>query len=88
MVGPARVGTALGLQNTVLGVAVAIASPLFGAMAGLFSWTAAFAIAATFPLIGWWLFRGLARREEARLGGAEAVGSAGTLSRGRGDSRR
>jgi sugar phosphate permease len=65
MTGPDRVGTALGLQNTVLAVAVAVASPLFGAMVGLVSWTAAFAITATFPLVGWWLLRGLEARRTA-----------------------
>ena len=34
MAGPARVGTALGLQNTILFVAVAIAPPAFGARRG------------------------------------------------------
>jgi MFS family permease len=70
MTGPDRVGTALGLQNTVLAVAVAMASPLFGAMAGLVSWTAAFAITSLFPLVGWWLLRGLEirRRVEAGVG--------------------
>jgi MFS family permease len=34
MAGPGRVGTALGLQNTVLFAAVAVASPLFGAAVG------------------------------------------------------
>ncbi|HTI34453.1 MAG TPA: MFS transporter [Miltoncostaea sp.] len=62
MTGPDRVGTALGLQNTVLGVAVVVASPLFGALVGLVSWTAAFAITSLFPLIGWWLLRGLEAR--------------------------
>lgn len=60
MTGADRVGTALGLQNTVLGVAVATASPLFGALVGLLSWQAAFALAAAFPLCGWWLLRRLA----------------------------
>ena len=46
MAGPRRVGTALGLQNTVLAVAVAIAPPAFGATVGLLSWPAAFALAA------------------------------------------
>jgi len=74
MTGPDRVGTALGLQNTVLAVAVAVASPLFGAMAGLWSWTAAFAITSLFPLVGWWLLRCLEarRRVGARPGGAPA----------------
>ena len=70
MVGPSRVGTALGLQNTVLFVAVAIASPAFGAAVGLTSWPAAFALAALFPLIGWWTLRPLALRE--RLAPARA----------------
>lgn len=53
MAGPARVGTALGLQNTVLFVAVAVAPPAFGAAVGLLSWPAAFALAAACPLAGW-----------------------------------
>ena len=77
MTGPDRVGTALGLQNTVLAVAVAVASPLFGALVGLVSWTAAFAVTAAFPLVGWWLLRGLEiRRSDARgdAAGAPAPG--------------
>ncbi len=38
MAGAARVGTALGLQNTILFVAVAVAPPVFGAAVGLTSW--------------------------------------------------
>ncbi len=68
MTGPDRVGTALGLQNTVLAVAVAVASPLFGAMAGLWSWTTAFAITSLFPLVGWWLLRGLEARRRVGVG--------------------
>jgi sugar phosphate permease len=77
MTGPDRVGTALGLQNTVLAVAVATASPLFGALAGLFSWTAAFAIASLFPLAGWWLLRGLSGREAVAGTGAGTGAGAG-----------
>ena len=69
-------GTALGLQNTVLGVAVAVASPLFGAMAGLLSWTAAFAITSLFPLVGWWLLRGLEARQRFEAGTGPGVGVA------------
>ncbi len=76
MTGPDRVGTALGLQNTVLGVAVAVASPLFGAMAGLLSWTAAFAITSLFPLVGWWLLRGLEARQRFEAGTGPGVGVA------------
>lgn len=66
MAGPERVGTALGLQNTILFVAVAIAPPAFGAAAGLLSWPAAFALAALCPLIGWWVLAPLARTEALR----------------------
>ncbi len=63
MAGPARVGTALGLQNTILFVAVAIAPPLFGAAVGLLSWPAAFGLAAACPLAGWVVLAPLAARE-------------------------
>jgi MFS family permease len=63
MVAPARVGTALGLQNTILFVAVAAASPLFGAAVGLLSWPAAFALASLCPLAGWLVLRPLAATE-------------------------
>jgi MFS family permease len=66
MAGSARVGTALGLQNTVLGVAVAIAPPLFGAAVGLLSWPAAFGLAAACPLAGWLTLGPLVAAERAR----------------------
>lgn len=53
MVGPRRVGTALGLQNTVLFVAVVVAPPAFGALVGPLGWGGAFAVAACCPLVGW-----------------------------------
>lgn len=61
MAGPARVGTALGLQNTILFVAVAVAPPAFGAAVGLTSWPVAFGLAALCPLMGWLILRPLAR---------------------------
>ena len=61
MAGPGRVGTALGLQNTILFAAVAAASPLFGAAVGLLSWPAAFALASLCPLAGWVTLGPLAR---------------------------
>jgi len=67
MAGPARVGTALGLQNTILFVAVAVAPPAFGAAVGLTSWPAAFALAALCPLVGWWVLGPLAARERRAL---------------------
>lgn len=63
MAGGGRVGTALGLQNTILFVAVAVAPPLFGAAVGLVSWPGAFALAAACPLLGRWALGPLARRE-------------------------
>jgi sugar phosphate permease len=68
MAGAARVGTALGLQNTILFVAVAVAPPVFGAAVGLTSWPAAFALAALCPLLGWWVLRPLVATEAARAG--------------------
>jgi sugar phosphate permease len=70
MAGPGRVGTALGLQNTILFVAVAAASPLFGAAVGLLSWTAAFALAALCPLVGWLVLAPLAAAEARRAAGS------------------
>lgn len=55
MAGPARVGTALGLQNTLLFCAVVIAPPTFGALVEPLTWPGAFAATAACPLIGWWL---------------------------------
>ncbi len=69
LAGAGRAGTALGLQNTVLFVAVAIAPPAFGAAVGLFSWPAAFALAAACPLAGWWVLQPLRAAEEARSSG-------------------
>ncbi len=63
MAGGGRVGTALGLQNTILFVAVAVAPPAFGAAVGLTSWPVAFALAAACPLVGWWVLGPLAARE-------------------------
>jgi sugar phosphate permease len=70
MAGPGRVGTALGLQNTVLFVAVAIAPPAFGLAVGALSWPAAFALAGACPLVGWWILGPLAARERRGVGPA------------------
>lgn len=53
MVGPRRVGTALGLQNTVLFCAVVVAPPSFGLLVGPLGWEGAFGVAAICPLVGW-----------------------------------
>lgn len=67
-----RVGTALGLQNTILAVAVVLAPPAFGAAVGLLSWPAAFALAAVCPLAGRLVLAPLAAAERARAGAAPA----------------
>lgn len=62
MAGHARMGTALGLQNTVLFVAVVVAPPTFGALVGPLGWQGAFAVAAVCPLVGWWVLEPLRQR--------------------------
>jgi sugar phosphate permease len=58
--GGTKSGAAIGFQQTVLagvGIAVPVA---FAATVSTTSWTAAFAIAALFPLAGWWVLGQLA----------------------------
>lgn len=62
MAGPSRVGTALGLQNTILFCAVVIAPPAFGALVGPLGWAGAFGVAAACPLVGWWVLAPLRGR--------------------------
>lgn len=50
--GAARSGAALGFQQTVLGVIISAAAPLFAALVGATSWRVAFAVAALCPLLG------------------------------------
>ena len=57
--GGARSGAAIGLQQTVLGV-IGVGVPVaFAATVSATSWPAAFALAAIFPLAGWWALRPL-----------------------------
>jgi sugar phosphate permease len=57
--GGRRSGAAIGFQQTVL-AAVGVAVPVaFAATVSATSWTAAFAVAALFPLAGWWVLRPL-----------------------------
>ena len=59
LAGPVRSGAAIGFQQTVLS-GVAIAAPvLFAASVAGASWAVAFAVAALFPLAGWWALRPL-----------------------------
>ena len=62
LAGPMRSGAAIGLQQTVLS-GVGIAAPvLFAASVAGASWAVAFAVAALFPLAGWWALRPLRER--------------------------
>jgi MFS family permease len=57
--GGTRSGAAIGLQQTVLGV-IGVGVPVaFAATVSATSWPAAFALAALFPLAGWWALRPL-----------------------------
>lgn len=52
LAGAARSGAAIGLQQTVLSAAGMIGPPVFAATVSAGSWSAAFAIAALFPIAG------------------------------------
>jgi sugar phosphate permease len=60
--GRARSGAAIGFQQTVLSL-IGVGAPVaFAAAVSASSWRAGFALAAVFPLTGWWLLRSLAER--------------------------
>lgn len=62
LAGTVRSGAAIGFQQTVLS-GVGVAAPvLFAATVSVWGWTAAFALSALFPLVGWWALRPLAER--------------------------
>jgi sugar phosphate permease len=59
LAGRARSGAALSVQQTVLSLA-AVGTPIaFAAVVSAGSWTLAYALAAVFPLAGWWALRPL-----------------------------
>jgi MFS family permease len=60
-VGPRRSGAALGLQQTMLQVAVVVAPLAFAPFVAATSWQAGFAVAAAFPLAGAFVLRRLGR---------------------------
>jgi sugar phosphate permease len=60
-VGPRRSGAALGLQQTMLQVAVVVAPLAFAPFVAATSWRAGFAVAAAFPLAGGAVLRRLGR---------------------------
>lgn len=64
--GRAKAGTAMSLQNTLVSVLGAIASPLFGALAGATSFATAYLVIAAAPVAGWWVLRPLEEDEQER----------------------
>jgi sugar phosphate permease len=64
--GRARAGTAMSLQNMLVSILGAIASPLFGLLADATSYQAAFLTIAAAPLAGWLVLRPLEHDEEER----------------------
>jgi len=59
MAGPGKSGAAIGFQQSILS-GIGVAAPvLFAATVSTASWTVAFALAALFPLVGWWALRPL-----------------------------
>jgi sugar phosphate permease len=52
LTGRARSGAAIGFQQTVLSMTLAVSSPAFAGVVEASSWQAAFAVAALFPLAG------------------------------------
>jgi sugar phosphate permease len=57
--GPARSGSALGIQQTVLAVSGSLLPVVFGALVAATTWRAGFAISVLFPLAGWRILRAL-----------------------------
>ena len=60
--GGRRSGAAIGFQQTVLSAVGVVAPIAFAAAVSWSSWRAAFAVAAAFPLAGWWALRPLRDR--------------------------
>ena len=64
--GRARAGTAMSLQNMLVSILGAAASPLFGVMVEATSYRAAFLTIAAAPVLGWLVLRPLETDEEER----------------------
>ena len=60
--GQARSGAAIGVQQTALAIASVIVPIGFAVLVAASSWQAAYALAALFPLAGWWVLRPLGER--------------------------
>ncbi len=65
MAGTRASGAALGFQQTMLGVAGIVTPIGFAALVSGTSWRTAFLVAGVFPLLGWGVFRPLARGRHA-----------------------
>jgi sugar phosphate permease len=59
LAGRGRSGAATGFQQTILSATGAAVPPAFAAGVSFISWHAAFAVAAAFPVAGWWALRSL-----------------------------
>jgi MFS family permease len=79
--GQARAGSAMGLQNTALYAAGAVAPVLFGAVAEHLGWPAGFAMLALLAAAGWWLLTPLQAQERAGWERAPAQGIPGGARR-------
>jgi sugar phosphate permease len=64
--GRARAGTAMSLQNMLISILGAVASPLFGLLVEATSYRAAFLTFAAAPVLGWFVLRPLETDEEER----------------------
>jgi predicted MFS family arabinose efflux permease len=72
LAGRQRAGTAMSLQNTLVSLLGAAASPLFGLVVDLASWRAALLLFAAAPLAGWLVLRPLGPDEERRAQARQA----------------
>ena len=62
LAGPVRSGAAIGVQQTILSLGGVAAPVLFASCVAWTSWPLAFAVAAIFPLVGWWMLGPLGER--------------------------
>lgn len=66
LAGRERAGTAMSLQNTLVSLLGALASPAFGALVDAASWPAAYLLFALTPVLGWVVLGPLESEEEHR----------------------
>ncbi len=70
--GRARAGTAMGMQNTIISVGTTASPVAFGLLVEASSWSAAYALLALLPVLGWLVLRPLEAEEEDRAQAREA----------------